>query len=96
MNTSAAIKAMLASCGMKQGELKTPLGVGSAQAVSNKVRLNRWTASELASVAEYCGCKLALILADGERVLISADDPAQAAGTETAGTAAAPGVPVGE
>ena len=73
MNTSSAVRSVLSNAGIKQGDLAGPLGVGSVQAVSNKFRLNRWTASDLIKVAEVTGCKLAFVLPDGERVLISAD-----------------------
>lgn len=61
--------------GKKQGALAGVLGVGSVQAVSNKFRLNRWSASDLIKIADFTGCKLAFVLQDGERVVLSADDP---------------------
>lgn len=80
MNVSAAIKALLNMTGKKQGSLAGVLDVGSVQAVSNKFRLGRWSASDLVKIAEFTGSKLAFILPDGERVVIAADDPGEGAG----------------
>ena len=80
MNISAAIKALLNMTGKKQGSLAGVLDVGSVQAVSNKFRLGRWSASDLVKIAEFTGSKLAFILPDGERVVIAADDPGEGAG----------------
>lgn len=77
MNVSAAIKALLNMTGKKQGSLAGVLDVGSVQAVSNKFRLGRWSASDLVKIAEFTGSKLAFILPDGERVVIAADDPGE-------------------
>ena len=88
MNASAAVKALIVSRGIKQGDLKELLGVSSVQAVSNKFRLNRWTASELSAVAAHCGAKLCFVLADGERILIdppAAPAPGAAPGKGTGG-----------
>ena len=74
MNVSAAIKTLLNMVGKKQGALAGVLGVGSVQAVSNKFRLNRWSASDLIKIADFTGCKLAFVLQDGERVVLSASE----------------------
>ena len=74
MNVSAAIKTLLNMVGKKQGALAGVLGVGSVQAVSNKFRLNRWSASDLIKIADSTGCKLAFVLQDGERVVLSASE----------------------
>ena len=76
MNVSAAIKALLNMKGKKQGSLAGVLGVGSVQAVSNKFRLGRWSASDLVKIADFTGSKLAFVLPDGERVVIT-DDPGE-------------------
>ncbi len=75
MNTSAAVRAVITNAGIKQGDLAGPLDLSSVQAVSNKFRLNRWTAQDLATVADLTGCKLAFIYPDGEQVIISAAGP---------------------
>lgn len=76
MSISASVKALLELRGYKQRDLIQPLGVkgeNPVQSLSNKIRGERWSASDLVSVAEFTGCKLAFILPNGERVLISAD-----------------------
>lgn len=79
MNPSAAVRAVITNANIKQGDLAGPLELSSVQAVSNKFRLNRWTASDLATVAELAGCKLAFIYPNGEQVIISSAAGAQAA-----------------
>lgn len=78
MSISASIKALLNLRGLKQADLMEVLKVGSKQALSNKFVGGRWSAADLVAVAEACGAKLAFVLPDGERVLISAD-PVQGA-----------------
>ena len=83
VSISASIKALLNLRGLKQADLMEVLKVGSKQALSNKFVGGRWSAADLVAVADACGAKLAFILPDGERVLISADpagaDPVPAA-----------------
>ena len=96
MNTSACVKALITNAGIKQGDLAPVLGVGSVQAVSNKFRLNRWTAEELVKVAEFTGCKLAFVFPDGERIVIgdgSGADPASGTRGGLAAAGAAESVP---
>ena len=81
MSISASIKALLNLRGLKQADLMEVLKVGSKQALSNKFVGGRWSAADLVAVAEACGAKLAVVLPDGERVLISAD-PVQGAGAD--------------
>ena len=78
VSISASIKALLNLRGLKQADLMEVLKVGSKQALSNKFVGGRWSAADLVAVADACGAKLAFILPDGERVLISAADPVQA------------------
>lgn len=82
MNVSSAIKTVLGMAKIKQRSLAGVLGAKSAQAVNNKFRLNRWTASELIKIAELTGCNLAFILPDGERVVLSAGDAADDPGED--------------
>ena len=83
VSISASIKALLNLRGLKQADLMEVLKVGSKQALSNKFVGGRWSAADLVAVADACGAKLAFVLPDGERVLISADPagavPVQAA-----------------
>ena len=73
VSASTAVKALLHKTKTKQGRLVGVLDAKSAQALSNKFRLGRWSASDLAKVAEFTGAKLAFILPDGEQVVIAAD-----------------------
>ena len=84
MSISSSIRALLNIKGLKQKDLLPAFGRTSIQGLSNKFREERWSAADLVTVADFTGCKLAFILPDGERVLISAGDPG------TAGTAASP------
>lgn len=74
MSVSQSVKALLELRGFKQRDLIQPLeikGGNPVQSLSNKIRGERWSASDLVKVADFTGCKLAFILPDGERVLIS-------------------------
>ena len=74
MSVSQSVKALLELRGFKQRDLIQPLdikGENPVQSLSNKIRGERWSASDLVKVADFTGCKLAFILPDGERVLIS-------------------------
>ena len=79
MSISSSIRALLNIKGLKQKDLLPAFGRTSIQGLSNKFREERWSAADLVTVAEFTGCKLAFILPDGERVLISAGDPVAAA-----------------
>ena len=78
MSISNTVRALLNLCGKRQSDLVTALDMKNVQSLNNKFYNERWSASDLAAVAEACGAKLAFILPDGERVLISAADPVQA------------------
>ena len=97
VSISASIKALLNLRGLKQADLMEVLKVGSKQALSNKFVGGRWSAADLVAVADACGAKLAFVLPDGERVLISAADPVGADPVQASPAAGAgQGVPVGE
>lgn len=70
MTTSKAIKALLAINGKKQSDLMELLQMSSKQSLSNKFTNERWSADDLAKIAESCGCKLAFILPDGQQIII--------------------------
>ena len=74
MSISAVVQAVLKMSGKKQNDLIGVLGVGTKQSLSNKFSHERWYANDLAKVAEVCGCKLAFVLPDGQKIVISADD----------------------
>ena len=73
MSITGTVKALLALRGKKQSDLMQPLEMGSKQSLSNKFTNGRWSATDLARVAETCGCKLAFVLPDGEHIFIDAD-----------------------
>ena len=76
MSISNQIKALLSMRSMKQSDLTGVLGMASRQSLSNKVVGERWSAADLIKIADATGSKLAFILPNGERVVLSADDPA--------------------
>lgn len=71
MSATKEIKALLALFGKKQSDLMGLLQMGSKQSLSNKFTNERWSASDLVSIAEYCGCQLAFVLPDGGLLPIS-------------------------
>jgi len=70
MSISSKVKALLSIKDKKQSDLIQILGVGSKQSLSNKFAHDRWSANDLVAVADYCGCKLAFVLPDGQQILI--------------------------
>lgn len=76
MAASKKIKSLLAETGKKQSDLLDVLDVSSKQSLSNKFTHERWSADDLAQIAEFCGCKLAFILPSGERIVINTDESA--------------------
>ena len=78
MSITTAVRALLGMVGKKQRDLLPVFGLANVQSLSNKFRGERWSAADLVAVADACGAKLAFILPDGERVLISAAGPVQA------------------
>lgn len=77
MAVSKKIKSLLAEVDKKQSDLLDILEIGSKQSLSNKFTHERWSADDLAKIAEFCGCKLAFLLPNGERIVINADNEAQ-------------------
>lgn len=73
MSISDKVKGLLALRGKKQLELAEHFDM-SKQTMSNKMARGSWTGDDLARVAEFCGCKLAFILPDGQQILISSDN----------------------
>lgn len=73
MPVSDKVKGLLALCGKKQIDLASSFGM-SKQTMGNKMARNSWSARDLAKVAEFCGCKLAFIMPDGQQILIEADE----------------------
>lgn len=74
MAASKKIKSLLAETDKKQADLLEVLDVSSKQSLSNKFSNERWSADDLVKIAEFCGCKLAFLLPNGERIIIDAKD----------------------
>lgn len=74
MAISKKIKSLLAESNKKQADLQEVLGMSSKQSLSNKFSNERWSAEDLTRIAEFCGCKLAFILPNGERIVIDANE----------------------
>lgn len=66
MNISTMIKSVLVEKSLKQQDLQELLGLSSKQAVSNKFANNRWSAEDLAKVANFLDGQLILKVADRE------------------------------
>ena len=75
MTVSDAVKGLLGMSGKKQVDLAARLGM-TRQSMSNKIKKNSWFASDLVKAADLCGCKVAFILPDGQRIIIQ-DDAAE-------------------
>ena len=73
MSVSDKIKGLLALSGKKQIELAEAFDM-SKQTMGNKMNRGSWSARDLAKVAEFCGCKLAFIMPDGQQIFIDADE----------------------
>jgi hypothetical protein len=71
MSISNKVKALLSLNGKKQSDLMSVLKVSSQQSLSNKFTGERWFASDLVTIADFCGCKLAFVLPDGQQIVIN-------------------------
>lgn len=80
---SSKIKMLLGFAGRKQIDLMEPLGMASKQSLNNKVAQDRWSAQDLATVAEFLGCKVGFILPDGSYIYL--DAPAKESKEEAPG-----------
>ena len=69
MSATEKVKALLALCGKKQVELAKEFDM-SPQTMSNKMVRGSWSAADLAKVATFCGCELAFVLPDGQKIII--------------------------
>lgn len=74
MAISKKVKALLMESDKKQSDLMDVLDMSSKQSLSNKFSNERWSAEDLVRIAEFCGCKLAFILPNGERIAFDADE----------------------
>lgn len=78
MAISKRIKALLLETDKKQSDLMEVLDMSSKQSLSNKFSNERWSADDLVRVAEYCGCKLAFLMPDGQKIIIDAEEKEKA------------------
>ena len=71
MSASATekVKALLALSDKKQVDLAAAFGM-SRQTMSNKMLRGSWSAADLAKVAAFCGCELAFIMPNGQKITI--------------------------
>lgn len=53
--------------GKRQADLTETGIVGSAQAVSRKMKASSWSVAELVTVAQWLGCKVIFQMQDGEQ-----------------------------
>lgn len=74
MAISKKVKALLAQVDKKQSDLLDVLDIKSKQSLSNKFSNERWSADDLVKVAEFCGCKLAFVLPNGERIVLDSEE----------------------
>ena len=78
---SSKVKMLLGYYGRKQIDLMECLDMASKQSLNNKVTGDRWSAHDLARVAEFLGCKVGFILPDGSYIYL--DAPAKEEDHET-------------
>ena len=74
MAISKKIKSLLVETDKKQSDLMDVLNMGSKQSLSNKFTHERWSADDLVMIAEFCGCKLAFVMPNGERIVLNGSD----------------------
>ncbi len=69
---SSKVKMLLGYAGRNQLDLMGCLDMASKQSLNNKFAQDRWKAQELATVAEFLGCKVGFILPDGSFIYLDA------------------------
>ncbi len=69
MSISDKVRGLLALSGRRQLDLAEVFGM-SKQTMNNKLKRDSWSGRDLARVAEFCGCKLAFVLPDGQHISI--------------------------
>lgn len=74
MAISKNVKSLLAQVDKKQYDLLNVLDIKSKQSLSNKFSHERWSADDLVKIAEFCGCKLAFVLPNGERIVLESEE----------------------
>lgn len=70
---SEKVKAILTLSGKKQVELAAYFGM-TGQSMNNKMNRDSWSAKDLIVAADFCGCKLAFVLPNGERLVFDSTE----------------------
>ena len=73
MPISDKVKGLLALSGRRQIDLAEAFGM-SKQTMNNKLSRDSWSGKDLAKVADFCGCKLAFVLPDGQHIFIEQEN----------------------
>lgn len=71
MNVSDCVDLALKRVKAKKADLCGFFGISSPSGLSNKFAKGRWTAEELARVAEYTGGKLKIVYPDGMEIPVT-------------------------
>lgn len=72
MALSDKVKGIIALVGKQQQELAQFFGM-SKQVMNNKIARNSWSGKDLLKVAEFVGGQLAIILPDGQKIVLDDD-----------------------
>ena len=72
MTASDKVRGLLALNGKRQTDLAEAFGM-SKQTMNNKLNRDSWSARDLVRVAEFCGCKLAFVLPDGQNIFFDTE-----------------------
>lgn len=73
MAISSKVKALIKLKGRDNAGLAAHLGI-SAQALSNKLYRDSFSAADLIKIADFLGCDLAFIVDEAQRIILSAED----------------------
>ena len=79
VSVSDSVRMAMAKAGIRQTKLAKLWGT-TPQAIYNKLNMERWSARDLARIAEITGGRLAIIYPDGQQILV--DPPAEEAAAE--------------
>ena len=74
MALSDKIKGIIIMVGKQQQELAQYFGM-SKQVMNNKLSRNSWSGKDLIKVADFVGGQLAIILPDGQKIILDDDQP---------------------
>ena len=74
MALSDKIKGIIIMVGKQQHDLAQNFGM-SKQVMNNKLSRNSWSGKDLITVADFVGGQLAIILPDGQKIILDDDQP---------------------